>query len=297
MVKGKNMINDYHISLEHLSREAENWVRSVIGIQDTKDVIIMPCMADNMMPSIQRLDLVFIDVMHRHIDSPGIYLFDVGNNNYLLKRVMIQADGTLIIRSDNTDDFPDEERYGSLSGEPRINVCGKYIARLTPETERRDIGGLCEQVKHLEKTYEETYERLSALSAATPKWLSVDREILQDRIIADILATYRKIPAPQKFKGIKTGLDFLGLLLTEGSDNGLYELTMEQLESEIYHAVSKLPDDEIIALLLPMEEGDMGDLFTDREIIEWPHFLLQGTSWQEKMRKLLLSQVKPKDRY
>lgn len=157
----------------------------------------------------------------------------------------------------------------------------------------QDIGNR----KSNEELTEEYYERLRSLASALPNWLRVDREILQERIIADILATYRKMPAPQKSKGIKTGLDFLELLLTEGSDNSLYELIMEQLESEIYHAVSKLPDNEIIALLLPMEEGDMGDLFTDREIIEWPRSLLQGTSWQEKMRKLLLSQVKPKERY
>lgn len=156
----------------------------------------------------------------------------------------------------------------------------------------QDIGNR----KSNEELAEEYHERLRSLASALPDWLLVDRETLQERIITDILATYRKLPAPQKSKGIKTGLDFLGLLLTEGSDNGLYEFTMEQLESEIYQAVSKLPDDEIIALLLPMEE-DIEDLFTDREIIEWPHFLLRETDWQEKMRKLLLNQVKPKDRY
>ncbi|MCM1128984.1 MAG: ParB N-terminal domain-containing protein [Alistipes senegalensis] len=148
-----------------------------------------------------------------------------------------------------------------------------------------------------DNTAEQYYERLHELEAALPDWLRIDREALIDRIIAGILAAYCEMPSPEEIEGINTGLDFLGLLLTEGGDNGLYETTIEQLESEIYQAVSNLQDNEIIALLLPMEEDDIEDLITDRKISEWPHFLLQGTFWRNEMLGLLLDQVEPRDRY
>jgi len=139
--------------------------------------------------------------------------------------------------------------------------------------------------------------RLCALAAALPRWLRIDREALKTRIAEQVLAEYRALPSPDHVEGIETGLDFLGLLLTEGGDNGLYESAMEQLDGEIYSAVAALDDDEQIVLLLPMEERDLEDLFRDRDIDEWPSVLRAGIAWPDTLRDFVLDHVERKDRY
>jgi len=140
-------------------------------------------------------------------------------------------------------------------------------------------------------------DRLRALAAALPGWLRIDCEALKTRIAEQVLAKYRTLPSPDHVEGIATGLDFLGLLLTEGGDNDLYESTMRQLDSEIYSAVAALDDDEQIVLLLPMEEGDLEDLFRDSNIDEWPRLLRAGIQWPPVLRDFVLGRVEPKNRY
>ena len=143
---------------------------------------------------------------------------------------------------------------------------------------------------------EDLYCRLKDLSRALPRWLETDRQALLDGLIAQLLADYRALPSPEPVEGIETGLDFLGLLLTEGGDNGLYEATMAQLDSDLYQAVADLYADDQIALLLPLEADDLEDLFRDRDIEQWPRFLLAGGQWPETMRHIVLSQIEPKER-
>jgi len=143
---------------------------------------------------------------------------------------------------------------------------------------------------------DEHYDRLRALAVALPGWLCIDREALKIRIAEQVLAEYRTLPSPEQIEGIETGLDFLGLLLNEGSDNGLYESTMEQLNSEIYSAVAGLSDDEQIVLLLPMEKGDLDELFTDCNIDEWPRALRAGIAWPDMLRDFVLGHAESKDR-
>jgi len=141
------------------------------------------------------------------------------------------------------------------------------------------------------------HNRLRTLSAAIPDWLRIDHEALKTCIVEHVLAEYRDLPSPEPIEGIETGLDFLGLLLNEGSDNGLYESTMQQLDSEIYGAVAALNDNEQIVLLLPMEKRDLDELFTDCDIDEWPRLLRRGIDWPELLRDFVLDSVEPKDRY
>lgn len=139
-------------------------------------------------------------------------------------------------------------------------------------------------------------DRLLSLASSTQEWLCIDREELKKRVVAQVLAEYRALPSPEPIEGVETGLDFLGLLLTEGGDNGLYESSMEQLDGEIYSAVASLDDNEQMVLLLPIESGDLDDLFADRDIDEWPRLLRAGIEWSEVMRELVLSHVDPKSR-
>lgn len=110
----------------------EQWLRREIGITDPKRVKVLTSIGRSMLPTIKDKDLVFIDVSKNYIDSPGIYVIDVAGR-LLLKKALILSDGTLILRSDNAEEFPDEEKYDIVKDEYKITVCGKYLARWTLE--------------------------------------------------------------------------------------------------------------------------------------------------------------------
>lgn len=105
----------------------EEWIREEVGSANPGRIKVLTAVGRSMVPTIQDRDLVFVDVGHRHFDVPGIYVIDVAGR-LLLKKVMMQADGTVIIRSDNTVDFPDEERYPLALAADTITVCGKVMA-------------------------------------------------------------------------------------------------------------------------------------------------------------------------
>lgn len=105
----------------------EGWLRDEVGSIDPRRVKVLTAVGRSMLPTIKDRDLVFVDVAHRHFDAPGIYVIDVAGR-LLLKKVMIKADGTLVIRSDNTAEFPDEETYRIDEATNDVTLCGKVLA-------------------------------------------------------------------------------------------------------------------------------------------------------------------------
>ena len=144
--------------------------------------------------------------------------------------------------------------------------------------------------------YNTLLERLRGIVKALPDWMAINRDAIIEQVLSSALNSFRDQSSPEPIEGIETGLDFLGLLLTEGGENGLYEITMEQLDGEIYSAVASLDDDEQIVLLLPVEASDLDDLFADRDINEWPRLLRSGIEWPAVLRELVLGHVDPKSR-
>ena len=105
----------------------EAWVRQKVGSADYDRIKILTGCGQSMRPTIQDQDLVFVDIGQRVIDIPGIYVLDVCGR-FLLKRAMILSDGTLVLRSDNTDEFPDEERIDLRTAHECVNVAGRVKA-------------------------------------------------------------------------------------------------------------------------------------------------------------------------
>lgn len=105
----------------------ESWVRQKVGSASYDRIKILTGCGQSMRPTIQDQDLVFVDIGQRFIDVPGIYVLDVCGR-FLLKRAMILSDGTLVLRSDNTDDFPDEERIDLRTAHESVNVAGRVKA-------------------------------------------------------------------------------------------------------------------------------------------------------------------------
>lgn len=105
----------------------ESFVRQKVGTVNPDRIKILTGVGTSMMPRIKDQDIVFVDIHHRWIDSPGYYVIDVGGL-LLLKKAMILSNGTLILRSENIDEYPDEERYDLRIAAETITVCGKVLA-------------------------------------------------------------------------------------------------------------------------------------------------------------------------
>ena len=105
----------------------EQWVRQHVGSTSPSKIKVLTAAGNSMAPTIQDRDLVFIDVECHTIERAGIYVLDVAGR-LILKKAMILADGTLIIRSDNVTEYPDEERYDLRRAANTITVCGKVLA-------------------------------------------------------------------------------------------------------------------------------------------------------------------------
>ena len=84
---------------------------------------------------------------------------------------------------------------------------------------------------------------------------------------------------------------FLGVLLQEGGEHGLYDTTIRLLDRMIYKAVADLDDDEQVVLLLPMV--DVEDLATDQDAGEWAKVLRTrlAPEWEDEMRSIVLRRV------
>lgn len=105
----------------------ENWVRQEVGSTNPSRIKVLTGHGNSMAPTIKDKDLVFVDVECRTIEAAGIYVLDVAGR-LILKKAMILANGTLVIRSDNVAEYPDEERYDLRRFEEAITVCGKVLA-------------------------------------------------------------------------------------------------------------------------------------------------------------------------
>lgn len=106
----------------------EQWVRQHVGSANPARIKILTGTGSSMMPTIQDRDLVFVDVQCHTIEGAGIYVLDVAGR-FILKKALVLSNGTLIIRSDNVTEYPDEERYDLRHMDDQaITVCGKVLA-------------------------------------------------------------------------------------------------------------------------------------------------------------------------
>lgn len=139
---------------------------------------------------------------------------------------------------------------------------------------------------------DELRERLEALPKHIKRWLRIDRNRVLEGVIQDVLGVFSALPSPDERENVITGLDFLRLLKSEGGDNALWQMGMDQLDSEIYSAVATLDDDEQVSLLLPWVD-DLDDLATERDAEEWPYFLRVQChdEWRQVLCRLVMNRI------
>lgn len=80
-----------------------------------------------MAPVIQDQDLVLIDTKQNWINAPGYYLIETANL-LLLKKVLIQSNQSVILKSENSTEFPDEEHYAIDKIASKVTIRGKVIS-------------------------------------------------------------------------------------------------------------------------------------------------------------------------
>lgn len=123
---GKGLIHDGEAIVQHLD-VLESFVKQKIGTVNPKRIKLLTGVGQSMMPTICDQDIIFVDVEHRWIDAPGIYVIDVAGL-LLLKKALILSSGVLVLRSDNITEYPDEEKLDLNTAADSITVCGKVLA-------------------------------------------------------------------------------------------------------------------------------------------------------------------------
>lgn len=123
---GKGLAHDGDAIVQHMD-VLGSFVKQKIGTTNPDRIKLLTGIGQSMVPTIQDQDIVFVDIEQRWIDAPGIYVIDVGGL-LLLKKALILSSGTLVLRSDNTDEYPDEERFDLAKVGDLITVCGKVLA-------------------------------------------------------------------------------------------------------------------------------------------------------------------------
>lgn len=124
---GKGTLVSEPIQIVQYLDVLEQWVRQNVGSANPNRIKVLTGNGHSMEPTIKDHDLVFVDVECRTIDAAGIYVLDVAGR-FILKKAMILSDSTLIIRSDNVAEYPDEERHDLRKAAETIVVCGKVLA-------------------------------------------------------------------------------------------------------------------------------------------------------------------------
>lgn len=122
MGAGCELVEPVHV-VQHLD-VLESWVLQKVGSTDYRRIKILTGCGQSMQPTIQDQDLVFVDTAQRFIDMPGIYVLDVCGR-LLIKRALILSTGTLVLKSDNSTEFPDEERIDLMTAGESVNVAGR----------------------------------------------------------------------------------------------------------------------------------------------------------------------------
>lgn len=122
MGHGAVLTEPVHV-VQHLD-VLESWVMQKVGSTDYSRIKILTGCGQSMQPTIQDQDLVFVDTAQRFIDMPGIYVLDVCGR-LLLKRALILSTGTLVLKSDNNKEFPDEEHIDLKTAGDSVNIAGR----------------------------------------------------------------------------------------------------------------------------------------------------------------------------
>lgn len=134
---------------------------------------------------------------------------------------------------------------------------------------------------------------LKELASVIPKWLGPGHEAVKQALVSRVRSAYAGAEPPEELEGIRTGLDFFGVLKWHGSDHGLYLFSMNALDADIRQEVRSLGAEDQIALLLPLCRWNVEELVAEQSVEDWPEILLKHywDQWEEPLRDSVLECV------
>lgn len=178
---------------------------------------------------------------------------------------------------------------------------GCKVEDFSPELQR-EIDSLAaystEGVTQAEKA-ESRGERLKELAGVIPDWLTPRHEVLKRELVGRIRSGYANAEPPEEIEGVRTGLEYFGVLKWYGWDHALYQFGMRVLDADIEQEITSLSQADQIALLLPLCLGgrdSIEELLTEQSVEDWPKLLLKHyvAEWEEPLRDLVLECVEPR---
>lgn len=105
---------------------SEDGLRDLVGRKNTNGICLISVPTDSMEPTIQKGDIVLIDMNINHYDGEGIYAFAIDDELYIKRLQKIPGEGIIAI-SDN------KERYKAFPISEKVytsaNFVGKFIRR------------------------------------------------------------------------------------------------------------------------------------------------------------------------
>lgn len=104
----------------------KSWLISELGTSNPDRIKVLTAIGRSNHPTIPDKSLVFVDTGHRYIDAPAFYVLDVAGR-FLLKKALLRADGSLELRSDNREEYPDSEIYPLAEAQVSLNISGKVL--------------------------------------------------------------------------------------------------------------------------------------------------------------------------
>ncbi len=163
-----------------------------------------------------------------------------------------------------------------------------------------------DEVEQLHARLEAAEEHLEAIAGALPRWLKLAQVAITERIVAAVRSELASADAPEEVEGITSALDYMGLLRSEGSDNGLYQLGMDMVDMLIRHQLDALPPPDQVAVLLPLCDRSRSvnlaeDLVAnlDVSVDDWAAALRKDLAdgWTEQLQDAVLTTIPSRGRH
>ena len=102
---------------------SQEWMKSMFSVApDQVAVLIQP--TTSMEPTIQKNDIIFVDIKIKAVLDDGLYLIDKGNGYPVVKRIQAMTDFAIKIISDNQLYEPERIASTELS---RVKVLGRFL--------------------------------------------------------------------------------------------------------------------------------------------------------------------------
>ncbi|WPU55913.1 hypothetical protein SQW19_16540 [Stenotrophomonas acidaminiphila] len=168
-----------------------------------------------------------------------------------------------------------------------------------------ELSTVAREADDLYRRVERQERHLSEVAGALPELLKARHAALKTELIGQVRSCFAAADAPEDIEGIGNGLDYLGLLKSEGSTNDLYQIAMEGVDGALLHAIYAIPPSDQVAMLLPLCAHRGSDVIKeivsdpDVSVASWPEILLRALQdeWTDLLRDEVMATIPERSRH